>query len=106
MRSLRGSPERALPPPQPLGLILAGAAAPIWGLAGLTVGLSLLVRGVFFLGVSVPGSMVLVPLALASRSWSAWHDEWLYQPVWLLEPWSWLCRYWLHWPWLCWSWLR
>jgi hypothetical protein len=45
MRSLSGSPDPALPALQPLALILAGAAAPAWGVAGLTLGLSLLVRG-------------------------------------------------------------
>jgi hypothetical protein len=108
MRRLSGSPDPALPAPQPLALVLAGVAAPVWGVVGLALGLSLLVRGVFVLVLSVLLSLVLVPLVLACRSWPDWRWGWgrLCRPDSFLEPSSWLCRCWLPWPWLCWSWLR
>jgi hypothetical protein len=106
MRSLRGSPDPALPALHPLALVLACVAAPVWGVAGLTLGLTLLVRGVLVLALSAVLSLVLAPLVLACRSWHDWPWGWLCRPDWLLEPWSWLCRCWLRWPWLCWSWLR
>ena len=106
MRELRGPPDPALPALHPLVLILAGVAAPVWGVAGLTLGLTLLVRGVLVLALSVPQSLVLAPLVLACRSWPDGRWGWLFRPDWFLEPWSWLCRCWFRWPWLCWSWLR
>jgi hypothetical protein len=104
MRSLRGSPDPALPALHPLALILACVAAPVWGVAGLTLGLTFLVRGVLVLALSAVLSLVLAPLVLACRSWPDWPWGWLCRPDWFLEPWSWLC--WLRWPWLCRSWLR
>jgi hypothetical protein len=101
MRSLSGSPDPALPALHPLALILAALAPPVWGVAGLTLGLTLLV-----LALSAPLSLALAPLALACGSWPDWRWGWLCRPDWFLEPWSWLCRCWLRWPWLCWSWLR
>ena|SRR5579885_1710110 len=106
MHSLRGSPDPALPALHPLALILAAGAAPVWGVAGLALGLSLLVQGVWALALSAPVSLVLAPLVLAARSWPDWRWGWLCRPAWLLEPRSWLCRCWLRWPWMCWSWLR
>ncbi len=105
MRNLSGSLDSVLPAPQPLALILASVAAPVWGVAGLALGVSLLIRGVFVLVFSGPLGLVLVPLVLACRSWPDWRWGWLCRPAWLLEPWSWLCRCWLRWPWLCWRWL-
>ena len=106
MRGLSGSPDAALPALHPLALILAGVAAPVWGIAGLTLGLTLLVPVVLVLALSGPLSLVLAPLVLACRSWPECRWGWLCRPAWLLEPWSWLGRCWLSWPWLCWSWLR
>ena len=54
MRSLSGSPDPALPALHPLALILAGVAAPVWGVASLTLGLTLLVQGVLVLALSAP----------------------------------------------------
>ena len=54
MRSLSGSPDPALPALHPLALILAGVAAPVWGVAGLTLGLTLLVRGFLVLALLAP----------------------------------------------------
>jgi hypothetical protein len=102
MRSLSGSPDPVL---HTLVPILAGVAAPVWGVAGLTLGLTLLVRGVLVLALSAPLSLVLTPLVLACRSWPDWRWSWLCRLDWFLEPWSWLCRCWLRWPWLCWRWL-
>jgi hypothetical protein len=106
MRSPSGSPDPALLALHPLALILAAVAPAVWGVAGLTLGLALLVRGVLVLALSAPRSLVLAPLVLACRSWSDWRWNWLCRPAWRLEPCSWLFRYWLRWPWLCWSWLR
>ncbi len=107
MRSLSGFPDPALPILHSLALILAGLAAPVWGVAGLLAfGLTLLVPGVLILALSAPLSLVLAPLVLACRSWPDWRWGWLCRPDWCLEPCSWLCRCWLRWPWLCWSWLR
>ena len=106
MRRLRGSADTALPALQPQALILAGLAAPVWGVAGLTVGLTLLVPGALVLALAIPLGLVLAPLVLACRSWAGWGWGWLCRPDWFLEPCSWLCRCWLRWPWLCWSWLR
>ena len=105
MRRLSGSPDPALPILHTLVLILAGVAAPVWGVAGLTLGLTLLVRGILVLVLSAPQSLVLAPLVLACRSWPDWRWGWLCRLDWFLEPWSWLCRCWLCWPWLCWRWL-
>src|SRR5580704_8083697 len=55
MRSLSGSPDPAL---HPLALILAGVAAPVWGVAGLTLGLNLLVRGILLLALWASLSLV------------------------------------------------
>ncbi len=105
MRSLSGSPDPALPASRPLALILAGVAAPVWGVAGLALGLTLLVPGVLVLALSAPLSLVLSPLILACRSWTDWHWAWLCRPAWLLDLGAWLCWCWLRWPWLCWRWL-
>ena len=56
MRSLSGSPDPAL---HPLALILAAVAPAAWGLAGLALGLTLLVRGVLVLALSAALSLVL-----------------------------------------------
>lgn len=106
MRSLSGSPDPALPAPRLLALILAGVAAPVWGVAGLTFGSTLLVLGILVLALSAPLSLALAPLVLACRSWTDWRWGWLCRPAWLLDPESWLCRCWLRWPSLCWRWLR
>lgn len=45
MRILSGSHDPALSAPRLLALILAGVAAPVWGVAGLALGLTLLVSG-------------------------------------------------------------
>jgi hypothetical protein len=90
----------------PLALILAALAAPVRGFAGLTLGLTLLVPGVLVLALSAPLSLVLAPLVVACRFWPGWRWSWLSGPAWFLDPWSWLCRYWLRCPWLCWSRLR
>lgn len=105
MRSLSGSRDPALPAPRPLALILAAVAAPVWGVAGLALGLTLLVSGVLVLALSAPLTLVLAPLVLACRSWTDWRWDWLCRPAWLLAPRSWLCWCWLRWPWLCWRWL-
>jgi hypothetical protein len=102
--SLSGSPNLALSAIHPLALILAGVAAPVWGLAGLALSLTLLVWVVLVLS-SVVG-MVLAPHVLAYRSWPDCCLGWLCRPDSFVEPWSWLCRCWLRWPWLSWSWLR
>ena len=107
MRSLSsGSPDPALPVLHPLALILAGLAAPVWGVAGLTVGLTLLVPGVLVLALSAPLSLVRAPLVLTCRSWPDWRWGELCRPACFPEPCSWLCWYCLHWPWLCWRCLR
>ena len=106
MRSLRGSHDPAFRALQPLALLLAAVAPAVWGVAGMALGLTLLVPRVLVLALSAPLSLVLVPLFLACRSWHGWRWGWLCQPAWLLEPWSWLSRCWLCWPWMCWSWLR
>ena len=106
MRSLSGSLDPILTVLHPLALILAALAPPVWGIAGLTIGLTLLIRGLLVLVLSGPLGLVLVPLVLACRSWSGWGWSWLCRPDWFMEPWSWLCGYWFRWPWLCWSWLR
>jgi hypothetical protein len=103
MRSLSGPPDPAFPVLYPLALTLA---PPVWGVAGLTLGLALLVPGVLVLALSAPLGLVLAPLVLACRSRPGWRWGWLCLPDWFLEPWSWLCRCWLCWPWLCWRWLR
>ncbi len=105
MRSPSGSPDPALPASRPLALILAGVAAPVWGVAGLALGLTLLVPGVLVLALSAPLSLVLTPLILACRSWTDWRWAWLCRPAWLLDLGVWLCWCWLRWPWLCWRWL-
>jgi hypothetical protein len=105
MRGLSSSPEPALPALYLLALILAGVAAPVWGVAGLTISLTLLIPVVLVLALSAPLSLALAPLVLACRSWPDWRWGWLCRPDWLLEPWSWLCRCWRCWPWLCWTWL-
>jgi hypothetical protein len=105
MRSLSGFPDPGLPALGPLALILAGVAAPVWGVAGLALGLTLLVPGVLVLALSAPLSLVLAPLVLACRSWTDWRWGWLCRPAWLLAPGSWLGWCWLRWPWLCWRWL-
>jgi hypothetical protein len=104
-RSLSGSPETALPAPRPLALILAGVAAPVWGVAGLALCLTLLVPGILVLALSASLILVLAPLVLACRSWTNWRSGWLWRPAWLFDPGSWLCWCWLGWPWLCWRWL-
>jgi hypothetical protein len=106
MRSLSRSPDPALPGPQPLMLILAALAPPIWGVAGVAFGLTLLVRGILVVALLLPLGLVLTPLVLASRSWPGRRWGWLAQPDWFREQWSWLCRCWLRWPWLCWRWLH
>jgi hypothetical protein len=106
MRSLSGSPDPALPAPRLMALILAGVAAPVWGVAGLTFGSTLLVLGILVLALSAPLSLVLAPLVLACRSWPGWRWSWLCRLDWFMEPWSRLCGCWFRWPWLCWSWLR
>ena len=68
MRSLSSSPGPALPVLHPLALILAGVAAPVWGVAGLTLGLNLLVRGILLLALWASLSLVLAPLVLACSS--------------------------------------
>ena len=79
MRSLIGSPDPALPALHPLALILAGVAAPVWGIAGLALGLTLLVQGVLVLALSAP-------VVLACRSWPDWRWSWRCRPAWLLAP--------------------
>jgi hypothetical protein len=106
MSSLSGSPGPALSARPPLALILAALAPPVWGVAGLALGLTLLVPSVLALALSAALSLVLAPLVLACRSWPGWRWGWLCRPYWFLEPWSWLCRSWFLWPWLCWRWLR
>ena len=106
MSSLSGSRDPALPALRPLVLILAALAPPVWGVAGLSLGLTLLVPRVVVLALLAPLSLVLAPLVLACRSWPGWRWGWLCRPGWFLVPWSWLCRCWLRWPWLCRSWLR
>jgi hypothetical protein len=106
MRSLSGSPDRALPAMHPLALILATLAPPVWGVGGLAFGLTLLIPGGLVLTLAAPLSLVLAPLVLACRSWAGWRWSWLCRPDGFLEPWSWLWRCWLHWPWLCWKWLH
>ena len=106
MSGLSGSRHPALPALHPLALILGALAPPVWGVAGLSLGLTLLARGGVVLALSPPLSLVLAPLVLACRSWRGWRWGWLCRPDWFLEPWSWLCRCWLRWPWLCRSWLR
>jgi hypothetical protein len=106
MRSLSGSLDSASAVLQPQALILAALALPIWGVAGLTLGLTLLVPGVLVLALSAPLGLVLAPLVLACRSRPGWRWGWLYRMDWFLEPWTWLWRCWFRWPWLCWSWLR
>jgi hypothetical protein len=49
MRSLSGSLEPAFAALHPLALILATVAPPVWGVAGLTRALTLLVPGVLVL---------------------------------------------------------
>ncbi len=105
MRSLCGSPDGAWPVNQPLALTLAGVAAPVWGVAGLALGLTLLVQAVLVLALSAPQSLVLAPLVLFCRSWTDWRWGWLCRPAWLLDRGSWLSWCWLRWPWLCWRWL-
>ena len=106
MRSLSGSFDPALTVLHPLALILAALAPLVWGVAGLTLGLTLLVPRILVLALSGPLGLVLAPLVLACRSWPGWRWSWLYRPDWFMEPWTWLCRCWFRWPWLCWSWLR
>ena len=60
MRSLSGSFDPALTVLHPLALILAALAPLVWGVAGLTLGLTLLVPRILVLALRV-----LVPLALA-----------------------------------------
>jgi hypothetical protein len=105
MRSLSSSPDPALPALHLLVLILAGVAAPVWGVAGLTVSLSLLIPGVLVLALSAFLGLVSAPFVLACRSWPDGRRGWLYWPDSLLEARSWLYRCWLRWPWLCWKWL-
>jgi hypothetical protein len=45
MRSLSGSPHPVFPALDPLALILAAVAPVVWGVAGLALGLTLLVWG-------------------------------------------------------------
>src|SRR6202171_2705710 len=94
MRGPSDSPDPALQGLRPLALILAGVAPAVWAIAGLTLGLILLVRGVLVLALSVFLSLILAPLVLACRSWPNWRWQWLCRPDWFLEPWSWLCRCW------------
>jgi hypothetical protein len=101
MRNMSGPPGLALPALHPLALVLAALTPTVWGVAGLTLGLTLLV-----LALSAPLSLALAPLVLACRSWPDWRWGWLCRSDWFLKPWTWLCRCWLRWPWLCWSWLR
>lgn len=105
MHSLSRSPNQGFPVPRPMALILAGVAPPVWGVAGLALGLTLLVSGAVVLALSAPLTLVLAPLVLAYRSWTDWRWDWLCRPAWLLGPRSWLCWCWLRWPWLCWRWL-
>jgi len=95
MHSLSGCPDPVLPAPRPLALILAGLTAPVWGIAGLALGLTFLVSGILVPALSAPLTLVLAPLILACRSWTPW----------LLDPESWLCWCWLRWPLLCWRWM-
>jgi hypothetical protein len=90
----------------PLALILAAVTLAVWGVAGLTIGLTLLGRWILALALLVPMSLVLAPLALAGGAWPDSHGSWLRWLGWGLEPWTWLFRCWLRWPWLCWTWLR
>jgi hypothetical protein len=106
MRSLSGSSDPSLPALHPLALMLATIAPPVWGVAGLTLALTLLVPRVLVLALSAPLSLVLAPLVLSCRSRPGWRWGWLCRPEWFREPWSWLCQCWLRWPWLCWMWLR
>jgi hypothetical protein len=106
MRSLSSSADPALAAQHPLTRILAGVAAPVWAVAGLTLALTFLVPGILVLALSAPLRLVQAPLVLVCRSWRDWRWGWLNRPDWFLEPWSWLRRCWLRWPWLCWSWLR
>ena len=106
MRSSSGSPDPALPALHPLALILAAVACAGLGVAGLTLGLNLLVRGILLLALWASLSLVLAPLVLACSSCPDWRWSWVCRPACLLEPRSWLCRCWLRWPWLCWTWLR
>ena len=89
-------PERFSDPAVPalpaLALILAGLAPPVWGVAGLALGLTLLLPRALVLVLAAPLSLVLAPLVLACRLWPDWRWGWLCRPDWILEPWSWLCR--------------
>ncbi len=105
MHSQSGSPDVVLPAPGPLALILAGVAAPVWGVADLALGLTLLVSGVLVLALSALLTLVLAPLVLACRSWTDWRWGWLCRPAWLLDPGPWLFWCCLCWPWQCWRWL-
>jgi hypothetical protein len=102
--SISDSPDPALPALRTLALILAGVAALVWGVANLTLGLTLLVPGAWS-WLYRPLRLVLVALVLACRSWPDWRWGWLCGPDWFREPWSWLYRSWLRWPWLFWRWL-
>src|SRR5690349_2912768 len=95
MRSVSGSRDPGSPALPPLALILAALAPPVWGVAGLGLGLTLLVRGGLVLVLSAPLGVVLAPLVLACRSWPGWRWDWLCRPDWFLGPWSWLYRCWL-----------
>ncbi len=106
MRNMSGSPEPVSPALHTQALILAALAPPVWGVAGLAVSLIFIVPAILVLALSAPMSLVLAPLVLACRSWSNWRWGWLCLPDCFMEPWSWLCPYWLRWPWMCWSWLR
>jgi hypothetical protein len=103
MRILSGFSDPVVPASRLWALFLAAMTPSVWGVASLTVGMALLVRGLLLLLLSAPQSLVLTPLVLTCRSW---HWRWLCREEWFLEPWSWLCRCWFCWPWLCWKWIR
>src|ERR1700736_931023 len=69
MRRLNVSADPALKAQHPLARILAGVAAPVWGVAGLTLGLTVLIPGFLVLALSAPLRLIQAPLVLASRSW-------------------------------------
>jgi hypothetical protein len=107
MRRLIDSPGSEIPGVRlPLALILSAVTLAVWGVAGLTIGLTLLGRWGLALALQVPVRLVLAPLALAGGSWPDSNGSWLRWLGWRLEPWAWLFRCWMRWPWLCWSSLR
>ena len=60
MRRLIDSPDSEIPDVRlPLALILAAVTLAVWGVAGLTIGLTLLGRWILALALLVPMSLVL-----------------------------------------------